>query len=125
MSEFELRFSDREITPWGGMALMKRMLDRVGFSDSLGRCGLPQPGSNRGYSPGTIGLQFRLSVWCGANRFEHAEVTRHDRVLQRMFGWRRMANFKAIQRLFKRFSALRDYNPKALGSSHEAARYSG
>ncbi|MGH9959988.1 MAG: IS1380 family transposase [Pyrinomonadaceae bacterium] len=103
MSEFELRFSDREITPWGGMALMKRMLDRLGVSDSLGRCGLPQPGSNRGYCPRQLVLQFMLSVWCGANRFEHAEVTRHDGVLQRLFGWRRMANFKAIQRLFKRF----------------------
>jgi hypothetical protein len=24
--DFELQFSDKEITPWGGMALMKRML---------------------------------------------------------------------------------------------------
>ena len=22
-----------------------------------------------------------ITVWCGANRFEHAEVTRHDPVL--------------------------------------------
>lgn len=103
MSEFELRFLDREITPWGGMALMKRMLDRLGFSNSLARCGLPRPGSNRGYRPEQLVLQFMLSIWCGANRFEHAEVTRHDGVLQRLFGWRRMANFKAIQRLLRRF----------------------
>ena len=45
-----------------------------------------------------------LSVWCGANRFEHGEVTRHDPVLQRLFGFRRMANFKAVMRLFRKFT---------------------
>ena len=45
-----------------------------------------------------------LSVWCGANRFEHTEVTRHDPVLKRVFKFERMANFKAIMRLFARFS---------------------
>ena len=33
--EFELRFTDKEITPWGGMALMKRMLDHLGFGTAL------------------------------------------------------------------------------------------
>ena len=27
--DFELRFTDKEITAWGGMSLMKRMLDRL------------------------------------------------------------------------------------------------
>jgi hypothetical protein len=45
-----------------------------------------------------------LSIWCGANRFEHAEVTRHDPVLKRLFGFKRMANFKAIMSLFRKFT---------------------
>ena len=45
-----------------------------------------------------------LSVWCGANRFEHGEVTRHDPVLKRLFGFKRMANFKAVMRLFNKFT---------------------
>jgi hypothetical protein len=28
---FELRFSDKEITAWGGMSIMKRMLDHLGI----------------------------------------------------------------------------------------------
>lgn len=28
---FELRFTDKEITAWGGMALMKRMLEHMRF----------------------------------------------------------------------------------------------
>ena len=101
---FELRFTDKEITAWGGMALMKQMLDHLGFDQALATCGLPQPGSNRGYRPEQLLTQFMLSVWCGANRFEHAEVTRHDPVLKHVFGFTRMANFKAVMRLFKKFS---------------------
>ena len=33
--DFELRFTDKEITAWGGMALMKRMLDHMGFDAAL------------------------------------------------------------------------------------------
>ncbi|MDA8390025.1 MAG: hypothetical protein M0Z76_04720 [Gammaproteobacteria bacterium] len=73
---FELRFTDKEITAWGGMGLMKRMLDHLHFDEALQRSSLPQPGSNRGYRPEQLITQFMLSVWCGANRFEHGEVTR-------------------------------------------------
>jgi hypothetical protein len=102
--EFDLRFTDKEITAWGGMALMKRMLDHLGFEAALSAAELPQPGSNRGYRPEQLITQFMLSVWCGANRFEHGEVTRHDQVLKRLFGFKRMANFKAVIRLFSKFT---------------------
>ena len=102
--EFDLRFTDKEITAWGGMGLMKRMLDHLRFDSALAAAALPQPGSNRGYPPEQLITQFMLSVWCGANRFEHGEVTRHDPVLKRLFGFRRMANFKAVMRLFNKFT---------------------
>jgi hypothetical protein len=83
---YELRFTDKEITAWGGMGLLKRMLDHMQFDTALSIAGLPQPGSNRGYAPEQLITQFMLSLWCGANRFEHGEVTRHDPVLKRIFG---------------------------------------
>ena len=49
--DFELRFTDKEITAWDGMGLMKRMLDHFGLDAALDACGLPLPGSNRGYRP--------------------------------------------------------------------------
>jgi len=49
--DMKLEFTDRQITPWGGMGLMKRMLDHIGFERALGACDLPQPGSSRGYRP--------------------------------------------------------------------------
>ena len=77
--------------------------DHMEFDHALAGAGFPQPGSNRGYAPEQLITQFMLSVWCGANRFEHGEVTRHDPVLKRIFGIERMANFKAVMRLFRRF----------------------
>lgn len=101
--DFQLRFTDKEITAWGGLSLIKRMLDHMGFDSALADSGLPQPKSNRGYRPEQLIVQFMMGIWCGANRFEHGEVTRHDTVLQRLFGFARMANFKAVIRLFRKF----------------------
>jgi hypothetical protein len=111
----ELRFSDKQITPWGGMAIMKRLLDHLGFESALPAADLPAPSSNRGYSPEQLVTQFMLSVWCGANRFEHGEVTRHDPVLQKLFGFKRMANFKAIIRYGKQEGAAKGDNPRKPG----------
>lgn len=102
--EFDLCFTDKEITAWGGMGIMKRMLDHLGFEPVLAAAGLPQPRSNRGYRPEQLITQFMLSVWCGANRFEHGEIVRHDPVLKRLFSFKRMANFKAVMRLFNKFT---------------------
>ena len=59
MMEFDLRFTDKEITAWGGMGLMKRMLDHLGVESALAAAQLPQPGSNRGYRPEQLITQFQ------------------------------------------------------------------
>jgi hypothetical protein len=62
-------------------------------------------------------MQFMLSVWCGANRFEHGEFTRQDSVLKRLFGFKRMANFKAVMRLFNKFT--QSSNESLMGSLYQ------
>ena len=47
--DFHIGFTDKEITPWGGMALMRRMMDRFDIDGVISSLGLPVPGSNRGY----------------------------------------------------------------------------
>jgi hypothetical protein len=101
--DVELSFSDKEITPWGGMALMSRMLQKIGFREALGGVQLPTQGSNRGYAPAQLIEQFLVSVWCGANRFEHLEVTRYDEAIRKIFDYKRMAGHKAFQRYFRKF----------------------
>ncbi len=107
-SDFEVRFTDREITAWGGMALMQKMLQSIQFSDAAKQWNLPQPGSNRGYEPIQIIEQFMVSIWCGANRFAHTEITRLDTTLTRLFGWSKVAGHKAIIRFFNRFDMARN-----------------
>jgi len=101
--DLQLSFSDKEITPWGGMALMSRMLQKIGFREALAKVPLPTQGSNRGYAPAQLIEQFLVSVWCGANRFEHLEVTRYDEVIRKIFDCKRMAGHKAFQRYFRKF----------------------
>jgi hypothetical protein len=33
--DFQLRFTDKEITAWPGLSLLKRMLDHMGFDAAL------------------------------------------------------------------------------------------
>ena len=103
---FTVRFSDREVTAWGGLALMKQMLDHLQFREAFPRFGVPEPSSNRGYASCQLIEQFIVSIWCGACRFAHAEMVRLDGVLCRLFGWSCAAEFKAIMRLFERFKML-------------------
>ena len=44
VKELELSFSDKEITPWGGMA---GCFKKIGFNDALRWVELPSQGSNR------------------------------------------------------------------------------
>ena len=47
-------------------------------------------------------------MWCGANRFSHLDVTRFDQTLGALFGFKRMAGFKAVMRLLGRFDQARN-----------------
>ena len=58
----------------------------MGFRELIeANADLPQSGSNGGYKTSTIIEGFITSVWCGANRFLHTEVTRHDAALVKIF----------------------------------------
>ena len=82
---------------------MGRLLKKMGFRELLSKSGLPVQGSNRGYAPEQLIEQFLISVWCGANRFEHLEVTRQDETIRQIFGYKSMAAHKAFMRYFKKF----------------------
>jgi hypothetical protein len=107
-NDFEINFTSREVTAWGGLALVKRMLDQMGLREALNGWDLPQPGSNRGYAPTQLIEQWLVSIWCGACRFAHTETTRMDSTLVRLFGWPRAAGHRAIVRLFERFDQARN-----------------
>ena len=103
MSELKLEFTDKAITPYGGIVLLKKMIDKMKFDAFLDQTPLPPQGSNRGYDPKQIILQFISSVWCGASRFEHLEIARFDDVIRKIFDWEKMAGHRAFARYFKKF----------------------
>lgn len=102
--DIKIGFTDKEITPWGGISLMHQMMKKLSVDEMLQNIYLPEQGSNRGYSPEQLILHFWLGIWCGASCFEHLEVTRQDEVIKQLFGWQRMAGNKAFQRYFNKFN---------------------
>lgn len=104
MEKFEIDFTDKEITPWGGISLMRQMLQKMDIERVLTKISLPEQGSNRGYSPIQLILNFWVGIWCGANRFEHLEVTRQDEVIKDIFSRERMPGSKSFQRYFQKFN---------------------
>lgn len=104
MIDFPVSFTSKEITPWGGMVLLKQMLDKMQFSEVVSKCEhLPVSGSNRGYAPEVILESFITSIWCGANRFMHTELTRLDPALARIFGWEKVPAQDVYKRYFSKF----------------------
>jgi len=99
------QFTNKEITPWGGVVFLKQFLDKMCFSEQVAACDfLPQPGSNRGYDPSVVLESFICSIWCGATKFIHTELTRSDRALSQIFGWKRVPAQDAYKRFFSKFS---------------------
>ena len=111
---FDVKFTSREVSAWGGLALLKKMMDGMGVFQAIQSWQLPMPGSNRGYAPAQLLEQMIVSIWCGANRFVHSDITRLDKTLARLFGWSRVAEHKSIMRLFQRFD-----QPKATDLQHK------
>ena len=104
MKSLKIDFTDKEITPRGGISLFRQMIERIDFANVLSNAQLPSQGSNRGYQPEQLILNFLVGVWCGANCFEHLEVTRHDEVIKEIFDWKRMPGSRAFQRYFNKFN---------------------
>jgi len=99
----EIEFVDKEITAWGGLAILKKLIDNTGFSEHLKKLPLPTQNSNRGHQPRQLFEQFMASVWCGANRYSHLDIIRFDTTIQKMFGWGSMPEHKSFQRYFQKF----------------------
>ena len=104
MRDYDLKFVNKEITPFGGLSLFFKMLDKCHFSEHLAQSDIPVQGSNRGYNPIQPILGLFAGVWCGANCFGHLDVVRYDAALCKLLGWTRGADHRSYQRYFNKFS---------------------
>ena len=98
--DYDIKFVNKEISPFAGLSLFFKMLERCRFSEKLEASGLLLQGSNRGYNPIQLILGLFAGIWCGANCFGHLDVVRYDNVLCRLLGWNRGADHRAYQRYF-------------------------
>ena len=102
--DYDIKFVNKEITPFGGLSLFLKMLEKCRFAEHLEMCGIPSQGSNRGYKPLQLILGMFAGVWCGASCFGHLDVVRYDAALCKLLGWKRGADHRAYQRYFNKFS---------------------
>lgn len=108
MKEIEIAFTEKNVTAWGGMKLMKDMIDNIGIKEFMRGLDLPEKGSNRGYDPLQIIECFWTSIWMGAGRFSHSAYLRYDKVLQEIFGWKQAPSQSTFSRFFQKFSWKRN-----------------
>ncbi len=108
MVNLPIEYSSKQITPFGGMSLMKRFIDKLGIREKLSTLDLPKEGSNRSYDSVQIAESFWLSIWTGASRYIHADWLRYDKTLQEIFGWTRMPSQSTYSRFFGKFSQKRN-----------------
>lgn len=108
MVNLPVEFTDKKVTPFGGMSLMKRFVDSLGIREKLKELSLPKGGSNRAYNPEQIIESFWLSIWTGASRYIHADWLRYDTVLQDIFSFKSMPSQSTYSRFFNKFSLAKN-----------------
>ncbi len=97
-------YTDKSVTPWGGMKEMKELLEKTKIKEVLLELDLPQKRSNNQISPISIIESFWVSIWIGCFRFQHTAVIKVDEVLKQIFGWERVASDTTFTRFFKSFT---------------------
>lgn len=108
MGELKIEYSDKKVTPFGGMKLLKDFIDKTTIYDDLRSVNLPYPNSNAGYDPVDIIKGFWLSIFTGASRFIHADWLRYDTTLQEIFGFKRLPSLATYSRFFHKFDIERN-----------------
>lgn len=108
MVSLPIEYSDKPVTAFGGMKLMKDFIDKLGVCEHLKSLDLPVKGSNRGYESEQIIQAFMLNAWIGASRFCHCDWIREDEVLKEIFQIKRLPSQSTYSRFFGKFSQARN-----------------
>ena len=64
MRNCDIKFVNKEITPFGGLSLFFKMLEKCHFEEHIMQSGVPLQESNRGYKPIQLILGLFAGVWC-------------------------------------------------------------
>ena len=108
MGELKIQYSNKKVTPFGGMKLLKDFIDKTNIIKDLESVNIPQPQSNAGINPIDIIQGFWLSIFTGASRYIHADWLRYDTVLQEIFDIKRLPSQATYSRFFHKFSMMKN-----------------
>jgi len=97
-------YSSKPVSAWGGMRLMKELVDKTKVMEKLKEMPLPKPLSNRGYNPLCVIESFWVCVWLGGMKFSHTALLRFDEVLKRIFCWKEVPSISTYTRFFNKFT---------------------
>jgi len=99
----ELRETQREVTPFGGLVVFFEFLRQVGYREAVSKHLPFRFTSPNAIDPVETFTAFLLSVVAGARRFAHTSLLRADVALQALLGISRFPGDDTIRNLFKRF----------------------
>jgi hypothetical protein len=103
--EIEIQWTDKPVTPWGGMTLFSGVAQQVGLVSAL-REALPfRLTSPNATDPVEVVLAFMAGVLAGSRRLAHIERLRWDEGLKTIFGIERFVSDTTLSRFFRRFGA--------------------
>jgi len=103
--EIEIQFTDKPVTPWGGLTLFSGVAQQVGLVSAL-REALPfRLTSPNATDPVDLVLAFMAGILAGSRRLAHLERLRWDEGLKTIFGIERFACDTTFSRFFRRFGA--------------------
>ena len=77
MKDLEIAFTAKEITAFGGVSLLYKMLDNCHFKEVL---------------------SLFTGVWCGASCYNHLDIVRFDLTLCHLMGYKKGPDHRAYQR---------------------------
>jgi len=101
--EITLTFTDKPVTPWGGMVLFAKLAKELGLARAL-RESLPFTlTSPNATDPVDIIVAFMSGVLTGSRRFSHLDRLRHEKALHFILGLRRFVTDSTFSRFFGRF----------------------
>jgi hypothetical protein len=104
-NEIGIEFTDKPMTPWGGMVLFSGLARQIGLEQAL-RDALPfELTSPNATDPVEIVLAFMAGVLTGSRRLAHVERLRWDEPVRQILGLKRFVSDSTLARFFRRFTA--------------------
>jgi hypothetical protein len=98
------KYSDRKISPWVGMRLIKEFFDRIGMFDKLRSLPLQNLASAIGVEYYEIIESFIISVILGAGNCNNASQISLDEVLKEIYQWKKgMPSQSTLSRFFPKY----------------------